>query len=158
MKTGLSDGIDIASHGILPVGYQRCVVCSTHRTTLIYNVVEFACVLCMKSLHQSAFCYISTRSIWVLKSDIILKAGRLVSLAGCYAAIVIADNATFLLSVNCIASLRPHSAIIPNVIISSRGSAGRASVRVPPGARFYQMFVPTSAYTVGAELSCLGFG
>ena len=122
MKTGLSDGIDIASHGILPVGYQRCVLCSTHRTTLIYNVVEFACVLCMKS------------RLSVTNRRKTLKAGRLVSLAGCYAAIVIADNATFLLSVNRIAAFQPHSAIIPNVIISSRGSVGRASVRVRPGA------------------------
>ena len=34
----------------------------------------------------------------------ISKAGRLVGLAGCYAAIVLADNATFLLAVNRIAA------------------------------------------------------
>ena len=56
------------------------------------------------------------------------KAGRLVGIADCYAAIVPADNATFLLSVNHIAAFRPHSAIIPHVINSSRGSVGRTSV------------------------------
>ena len=34
------------------------------------------------------------------------KAGRLVGLADRYAAIVLADNATFLLAVNCIAAPR----------------------------------------------------
>ena len=58
------------------------------------------------------------------------KAGRLVGFAGCYAAIVLADNATFLLAVNRIAAFRSHSAITPNVIISSRGSVGRAAAPV----------------------------
>ena len=62
----------------------------------------------------------------IIKAEL-SKAELLVGLANCYAAIVLADNATFLLSVNRIAALRPHSAIIPNVIISSRGSVGRAS-------------------------------
>ena len=57
----------------------------------------------------------------------ISKAGRLVGLAGCYAAIVLADNATFLLAVNRIAAFTWHSAITPVVIISSCGSVGRAS-------------------------------
>ena len=55
------------------------------------------------------------------------KAGRLVGLADCYAVIVIADNATFLLALNRIAAFRPHSAIISYISISSRGSVGRAS-------------------------------
>ena len=55
------------------------------------------------------------------------KAGRLAGLADCYAAIVLVDNATFLLAVNRIASFWWHSAIIANMIISSRGSVGRAS-------------------------------
>ena len=41
------------------------------------------------------------------------KAGRLVGLADCYAAIVLADSATFLLAVNRIAAFRLHSAVIP---------------------------------------------
>ena len=55
------------------------------------------------------------------------KAGRLVGIADCYAAIVQADNATFLLAVNRIAAYRPDSAIIVGVIICSSGSVGRAS-------------------------------
>ena len=55
------------------------------------------------------------------------KAGRLVGLADCYAIIALADNATFLLAVNRIAAFRSHSAIITNMIISCRGSNGRAS-------------------------------
>ena len=56
-----------------------------------------------------------------------IKAGRLVGFADCYAVIVLADNATFLLAVNRIAAFRSHSAIIAIVIISCRGSVGRAS-------------------------------
>ena len=58
---------------------------------------------------------------------VILKAGRLVGLADCYAVIVLADNATFLLAVNRIAAFRSHSAIISIVVSCSRGSDGRAS-------------------------------
>ena len=94
------------------------------------------------------------------------KAGRFVGLADCYAAIVLADNATFLLAVNRTAALRRHSAIITYVIISCRGSAGRALVpqscgrgfESHLGQDFFHMFVSTSEYTVGAELSSLGFG
>ena len=50
-----------------------------------------------------------------------------VRLGGCYEAIVLADNATFVLAVNRIAAFRVHSAIIPNVITRSRGSVGRAT-------------------------------
>ena len=39
-------------------------------------------------------------------SGLFCKAGRLVGLADCYAAIVLADNATFLLAVNRIAAFR----------------------------------------------------
>ena len=39
-------------------------------------------------------------------NTVITKAGRLVGLADCYAAIVLADNATFLLAVNRIAAFR----------------------------------------------------
>ena len=60
-------------------------------------------------------------------NDVITKAGRLVGLADCYAAIVLDDNATFLLAANRIAAFRLHSAITANVIISSRGSVGSAS-------------------------------
>ena len=41
-----------------------------------------------------------------------LKAGRLVGLADCYAAIVLAGNATFLLAVNRIAANRALFAVI----------------------------------------------
>ena len=52
------------------------------------------------------------------------KAGRLVGFADCYAVLVLADNATFLLAENRIASYRSHMC---NVIISCCGSIGRAS-------------------------------
>ena len=55
------------------------------------------------------------------------KAGRLVGLADCYAVVVLADSATFLLAVNRIAAFRLHSAIIPMIIIRSRGSVGSTS-------------------------------
>ena len=50
---------------------------------------------------------------------VIIKAGRLVGIADCYAAIVLADNATFLLAVNRITAFRRHSAIIPNTFRAS---------------------------------------
>ena len=56
-----------------------------------------------------------------------IKAGRLVVLADCYAATVLADNATFLLAVNRIAAFWSHFAIILYIIMSSCGSVGRAS-------------------------------
>ena len=56
------------------------------------------------------------------------KAGWLVGLADRYAAIVLADSATFLLAVNRIAAFHSHSAITPNEINSSHGSVGRTSV------------------------------
>ena len=59
--------------------------------------------------------------------SIFSKAGPLVGIAGCYAAIVLANNAKFLLAVNRIAAFQSHSAIIPFAILSSRGSVGRAS-------------------------------
>ena len=55
------------------------------------------------------------------------KAGWLVGLADCYAVIVLADNATFLLAVNRIAAFRSDSAIIAIRTINCRGSDGRAS-------------------------------
>ena len=55
------------------------------------------------------------------------KAGRLVGFADCYAVIVLADNATFLLAVNRIAASRSDSAIITHKTTRSRGSVGRAS-------------------------------
>ena len=55
------------------------------------------------------------------------KAGRLVGIAGSYADLVIADNATILLAVNRIAAYRPDSAIVAHTIIWSRGSVGRAT-------------------------------
>ena len=66
-------------------------------------------------------------SVHSLKLWVRTKAGRPVGLADCYAVIVLADNATFLLAVNRKAAFRSHSAIITYVIRSSRGSAGRAS-------------------------------
>ena len=82
------------------------------------------------------------------KSDIninINTAGRLVGFAGCYAVIVLADNATFLLAVNRIAAFWSNSAVIAMKIISCCGSDGRASApqswdrgfvshRIPPGS------------------------
>ena len=56
-----------------------------------------------------------------------LKAGWFVGLADCYVAIVLADNATFLLAVIRIAAFRLDSAIIANVNNRSCGLVGRAS-------------------------------
>ena len=56
----------------------------------------------------------------------VLRLGGL-SAADCYAVIVLADSATFLLAVNRIAAFRLHSAIIPMIIIRSRGSVGSTS-------------------------------
>ena len=78
---------------------------------------------------------------------VVAKAGRFVGLADCYAVIALADNATFLLVVNRIAAFRSHFAIIC-----------MQSAAVPLWTIFFHMFVPTSACTVGAELSYLGFG
>ena len=67
-----------------------------------------------------------TKLLFLLSMEGQGKAGRLVSLADCYAVIVLADNATFLLAENRIAAYRSHSAIMYSVIISCRGSIGRA--------------------------------
>ena len=64
------------------------------------------------------------------------KPGRLVGLADCYAVIVIADNATFLLAVNRIAAFRRHSAVILHIIIRCRGTVGRASAHRSRGRGF----------------------
>ena len=50
---------------------------------------------------------------------VLIKAGWLVGIADCYAVIVLANNATFLLVVNRIAAFRPHSVIITTVGRSS---------------------------------------
>ena len=45
-------------------------------------------------------------------NEVSSKAGRLVGFADCYAVIVLADNATFLLAENRIAAHKPYSAIM----------------------------------------------
>ena len=71
------------------------------------------------------------------------------------------------LAENRIAAFRLYSAIMCRVIISYRGSVGRSAA--PPSMwgsgieshmeqTFINIFLPTSAYTVGTELSYLGFG
>ena len=64
------------------------------------------------------------------------KAGRLVGLAGCYAVIALADNATFLLAVNRIAAFRQHSAIMHPFTMTSRGAVGRVSAPKSCGRGF----------------------
>mgnify|MGYP001795434040 CR=1 FL=1 len=59
-----------------------------------------------------------TKLLFLLSMEGQGKAGRLVSLADCYAVIVLADNATFLLAVNRIAASRWHSAIITSALLS----------------------------------------
>ena len=54
----------------------------------------------------------------------------LAGLADCYAVIVLADIATFLLAANRIAAFRSDSAIMLKKISSSRGSVGRASALI----------------------------
>ena len=75
-------------------------------------------------------CQTNHNIFWVWQhtdSIVVSKAGQLVGIAGCYADIVIADNATFLLAVNHIAAYRADSAIITLVIMCSRGSVGIAT-------------------------------
>ena len=77
--------------------------------------------------------------------NITSKAGRLVGKASCYT--VVADNAIFSLAANCLAAFRPENNHIIHVpMVESARSI------------FFHMFVPTSAYAVGAELYYLGFG
>ena len=75
-------------------------------------------IVCIKCYGRTAVSGISGRES---------KAGRLVGLAGSYAVIVLADNATILLAVNRIAAFRSHSAIITNIFICCRGIVGRGS-------------------------------
>ena len=93
------------------------------------------------------------------------KAGRFVGLADCYGALPLTDNATILLAVNRMAAFRQNSANLPLGITSHRGSTGRTSAtqscgrgHVPPGARFFHMFLPTSECEVGEELPHVGVG
>ena len=94
------------------------------------------------------------------------KAGWLVGLAGCCAARVLADNATFQLAVNRITAHRRHSAIITNNISSSRGLAGRASALnhevVGSSLTWDKIFSHACAHfgctRLGAELSSVGVG
>ena len=64
------------------------------------------------------------------------KAGRLVGFADCYAVIVLADNAKFLLAVNRIAAFWSYSEVIDINVISSCGAVGRASALQPRGCGF----------------------
>ena len=67
--------------------------------------------------------------VWLEKQNLMhsAKAGRFVGLADCYAALVLADNATFLLVVNSIIAFRQNSANQPYEITCHRGSTARAS-------------------------------
>ena len=64
------------------------------------------------------------------------KAGRLVGLADSCAVIVLADSATFLLAVNCMAAFRSHSAVMLCIVISCCGSVGWASAHQLGGRGF----------------------
>ena len=97
------------------------------------------------------------------------KAGRFVGKAGCYAVVAFADNATFSLAVNRMATFRTQAANRshqPYILISCRGATRnrwstclmRLWVQLPPVLGFFHIFLATSAYAVGAELSYLGFG
>ena len=106
-----------------------------------------------------------TRTVHALHT----KAGRFVGLADCYAAIVLADNATFSLAVNRMVTFLPQSSNrwhYVKLISCCRGSSGTASAHWAWGREFephlrqcfFHIFAPTSIYLVGAELSSLGFG
>ena len=94
------------------------------------------------------------------------NAGRYCQLSRLFAAIVLANNATILLAVNRVAAFRPHSTNRWHyawLITCCRGSVGRAWEHEVVGSsptrdRFFHMFLFASAYSVGAELSYLGFG
>ena len=75
----------------------------------------------------NSICHFMSIFIHVASEKVCAKARRLVGLAYCYAVIVLADNATFLLAVSRIAAFRLHSAIISCVTTRSSGSVGRAS-------------------------------
>ena len=91
----------------------------------VYNNVCWQIIGCSAWLKIWHIMSLSTR----------FMAGRLVGLADCYAAIVLADNATFLLPVNRIAAFRSHLAFMFNAVFSSCGSAGRASASQSWGRR-----------------------
>ena len=84
----------------------------------------------------NSICHFMSIFIHVASEKVCAKAGRLVGLAYCYAIIVLAENATFLLAVNRIAAYRWHSAIIFNEIISCLGSAVWASAPQSWGSWF----------------------
>ena len=101
-------------------------------------------------------------------STVLTKAGRLVGEAGCYAVVVKADNATSATAVNCMATIRPHSATDHLMHLVSSAAVvqlvehlphnHQSWFRVPSRTGLIHMFVPTAAYSIGAELSYLGFG
>ena len=69
-----------------------------------------------RSLTNTPQCHNTVLQVTCLyKHRCIAKAGQLVGLADCYAVIVLADNATFLLAVNRIAAFRSDSAIITHL-------------------------------------------
>ena len=99
--------------------------------------------------------------VWPTSFWKIVRLGGL-SEADCYAAIVLADNATFLLAVNRMTAFC-HSPQSDDIMLGQSTAAVaqpamKMWVRVPPEAEFVHMFVPTSVYSVDAELSYLGFG
>ena len=99
--------------------------------------------------------------VWPTSFGKFVRLGGL-SEADCYAAIVFAGNATFLLAVNRMTSFC-HSPQFDDIMLGQSTAAVaqpamKMWVRVPPEAEFVHMFVPTLAYSVGAELSYLGFG
>ena len=67
--------------------------------------------------------------VWLEKQNLMhsAKAGRFVGWADCYATIVLADNATFLLVINSIVASRQNSANQPYEISYHSGSTARAS-------------------------------
>ena len=70
--------------------------------------------------------YTQTKIVFELAK--ITKAGPFVGLADCCAALVVADNATFLLAVNRMAAFRQNSANQLYRITYHRGATGRVSV------------------------------
>ena len=93
------------------------------------------------------------------------KAGRFVGKASCYAVVVLADNATITLAVNRMVAFRTQSANRPLNWLSLATLALPVEhlphnfVVVwssPTRDRIFHMFVSTSAYAVGEELSYLG--
>ena len=99
-------------------------------------------------LSSQWWCYDNSYHICNLK--LAAKAGRFVGKAGCYAVVVLADNATFSLAVNRTVTVRTQSGNRPQwncghqpQWLNMGPRILRSGVWIPPGSVFFHMFVPT---------------